>query len=625
MYKLIIFGPPGVGKSSLFKVLLDKHPDTVRNSTGAFNRKLVQVKVAISTLPNQSKSSWNLISIEDEILRLRSIIERVVDNPKLEEVRLSEDFVDDISQMKVEKKLLQSSAKVPIEFKFVSTLMACYDSGGQPEFFDVMPALTTTPTGSIMVFNLSKNLNSKIDSEFYEEGQSSQSQYQAHYTTAELMKTAIANIQSYSNIKLSSDTGIASSDETNAGRLLVVGTHFDLCGQTTQEKQQKVDEIEKVMCNDILAGEAMQMVHCDCNHRIIHSISNIDSDGRDVAAQTIRTAIEDMSKHAKCFSEVPINWLLFQLEIQLADKDYIGRSECMEIAKGCYIKEDEVDYVLMYFHELGILLHYGEVSGLKDIIFCNPQWLFDQLTELIKLKYKATPMIQKSINKGILYKQRLCEIYSKKLDTEGELKTENLLELFIHLKIMSLLRNKPDQYFMPALLNPEPTNLSLQEEFGRKVHDTMLVKFEDRCFPRGMFCCLVTHLSQNNWEIQFKSAYKNLIVFQYLPNQYVALFDKITYMAVEIHCKNEINIQTNHYEVCVILYDSLKNLCRMFQMSYDFELGFACKDCFGFAAAKPLNQYSVSTIYFCRECEISFKQNHDQLAWFLPFDVCKVL
>ena len=510
-----------MGKSSLFDVLLGKNPSTVRNSTGAFDRKLVQAKVAITALTDQSKSSWHLISIKEEISRLRCIIERVFEKPILED-RLLADFVShNTPQMQVEKELFQPSTEIPVILKYASILMACYDSGGQPEFFDVMPALTTIPTGNIMVFNLAKDLDSKIDSEFYEKGKSSQLQHQAHYTTVELMKTAIATIQSYSGNKINSDIATVSSSGSNAGHLLVVGTHLDLCGKTIYERQQVIDNMETVMCNDILAGEAMHMVHCDADGRIIHSISNKDSDGRDEAAQKIRTAIEGMSKYEKSYSQVPINWLLFQLEIQLIGEEYIGWSKCVEIAKDCYIKENEVGYVLMYFHELGILLHYKEVGGLKDTIFCNPQWLFDQLTELIKLKYKATHMTQKSISKGILDKEYLCKFYSKKLKLKGELKFENLLELFVHLKIMSKLPNEVNQYFMPALLNPAPINVSLQEEVGKKVHDTVMVKFKDRYFPRGMFCCLVTRLAQSSWEIQFTYAFKNLIVFQNLPNQLI--------------------------------------------------------------------------------------------------------
>ena len=267
-------------------------------------------------------------------------------------------------------------------------------------------------------------------------------------------------------------------------------------------------------------------------------------------------------------------------------------------------------------------MHYREVRGLQDIIFCNPQWLFDQLTELIKVKYNAPPLIQQDISKGIFRKQRLFDICSKRLDAKGKLKFENLIDLFTHLKIMSLLPNKPDQYFMPALLNPAPTDIPLQEEYGVQVHDAMLVKFQNRYFPRGMFCCLVTHLSQSGWKIQVKHAYKSLIIFQLVPDHFVVLFDKINHMAVRIHCKQGSKPQGNHYEVCNhfnvcdTLHKSLKKLCKMFQTNSDFKFGFACKDCRKFAGVKL--QYTLSTNFICKGCQKSYQLNHDQLVWFIP-------
>ena len=210
----------------------------------------------------------------------------------------------------------------------------------------------------------------------------------------------------------------------------------------------------------------------------------------------------------------------------------------------------------------------------------------------------------------------MLSIYIKSLDTKGRLKFENLLELFTHLKIMSELPNKPDQYFMPALLNPAPTGIPLQDEYGIKVHNAMLIKFENRYFPHGMFCCLVTDLAQCGWKIQVKHVYKNLIMFQIIPDHYVALFDKITHMAVEIHCKKGITSQHNHYDVCNKLYRSLKKLCKMFHMECDFKFGFVCRDCKKFAGVKC--QYPFSSNCVCKECQKSFELSHNQLVWLIP-------
>ena len=94
-----------------------------------------------------------------------------------------------------------------------------------------------------------------------------------------------------------------------------------------------------------------------------------------------------------------------------------------------------------------------------------------------------------------------------------------------------------------------------------------------------MFCCLVTHLAQSDWKIQVKHAYKNLIIFQIIPDHYFVLFDEISHMAVEIHCKKGSCSQGTHYGVCDKLYESLQKLCEMFQMKCDFKFGFVCEDC----------------------------------------------
>ena len=73
LFKLIIFGPPRVGKSSLFQVLVDKEPKEVTQSTGVFHRQLF--KVAITQDGTECISKWDIISIKNEIARLQAALE----------------------------------------------------------------------------------------------------------------------------------------------------------------------------------------------------------------------------------------------------------------------------------------------------------------------------------------------------------------------------------------------------------------------------------------------------------------------------------------------------------------------------------------------------------------------
>ena len=74
LFKLIIFGPPRAGKSTLFKVLKDdKDLEKESNSTGVCNRQLF--KVAIIQQGAKCQSKWSEVGINEEISRLQSALE----------------------------------------------------------------------------------------------------------------------------------------------------------------------------------------------------------------------------------------------------------------------------------------------------------------------------------------------------------------------------------------------------------------------------------------------------------------------------------------------------------------------------------------------------------------------
>ena len=84
---------------------------------------------------------------------------------------------------------------------------------------------------------------------------------------------------------------------------------------------------------------------------------------------------------------------------------------------------------------------------------------------------------------------------------------------------------------MPALLNPVPSDISIEAIFGSKVFTTLYVKFKDGFFPQGVFCCMIA-LSVDkyeNWKLQTSAVYKDLVVFQIDSNEaYLVLCDKNT-------------------------------------------------------------------------------------------------
>ena len=646
--KVVFFGPPGVGKSSLRRVLM-KFPERERDSTGVFDVKLVQLqfKIEVTEDEEEQKSVWNSVTLNEEIKRLHLIIEKKLKGRKRRSHVQGLRSLKDVSPYKVEKekniheKMVQSlsepSTKKQKIYKTSNIMIALYDSGGQPEFFDVMPLLNTLPTGNVMIFNMNESLDAKIKPELYEKGRRVSTGSETQYTNAELMKTALATIGSC----------VAMHTSSTSNKVLVVGTHLDeyVKGKENEEEMllsQMDDGFNKKVLNDATRDMIVYCKREGKQDRIVHPISNTIHDGKqDEVAQKIRTAIENMSKNEDTRKEIPNSWLLFQYQIRLLNKPCIKLSECHEIAKKhCHIKED-VKIVLNYFHKLGILLNY---EILKDIVICDPQWLFDQLSKLIKAKYN--PSFSNDVEKGIVKKSFMAKhIYpTLEKDTEGIIKLDNLLKLYVSFNVMAELSEEGDEegeeefYFMPALLDSAPHKLELSDNFGKNFYDTMYVIYKDALFPRGMFCCLVALLAQKKQNFSLvrdkQYMFKNQIVFQITDEHknYLILSDKINYVTVEIYQENQDNALQRIF--CKLL-ETLKGACKKMKLTFQFEFGFACKERGCQEKSSQVNTTAIATVdckfnfcpemMRCKECGKSVLLKYNQLLWFIPSKILNIL
>ena len=291
--------------------------------------------------------------------------------------------------------------------------------------------------------------------------------------------------------------------------------------------------------------------------------------------------------------------------------------------------------MLSYFHELGIILYYKEAA--KDVVF-SPQWLFDRITDIIFEKYNCNFKALEDIKKGRIKKDFLVDIYQSKIDVNGPLTVDQLLQVFIDQNIMARFPEDEDLFFMPALLSPDPDRLvnvhsTLPEsspfltECGKRSCERLYIKFENRYFPRGVFCSLATQFMRRGWFIQDSPRYNNILVFQ-LPHsaeEYIGLFDCQTNLAVEMYQENNKDPSISPHKISELLYQFLKVFCKKIRFDSNFEFGFTCKrkGCNLFAAVQL--KYPFLPEKSCKRCGKS-KLNYDELIWITsPKDLTDIL
>ena len=144
LLKILFFGPAGAGKTTLLDVLLQDGIRSLRESTGVLDLKLVEFKVAIEADAAKSMSQWRIVTLQQEILRLRHAIEKRIeeyaskdDNPLLVDTPMPNMKIDGELQLVMDDKFSAdehvSAEQISNSYKQAipgNTLMVCYDSGG---------------------------------------------------------------------------------------------------------------------------------------------------------------------------------------------------------------------------------------------------------------------------------------------------------------------------------------------------------------------------------------------------------------------------------------------------------------------------------------------------------------
>ena len=247
------------------------------------------------------------------------------------------------------------------------------DSGGQPQFHEVLPAFIRNTTATIFVLKLSETLDEHPMIEYFDEkGELCGKPYRHALSNHQMLQCCIRTILSRPSTK-----------EGKHSRLFVVGTHRD-CESRSFHSESRIQK-NKILLN-MLKPLKDRLVYYRLSSEVIFPINAKTPTEQDhqVCAK-IRKVVED-KKCTPPHYKIPIGWFLLEQDIANAAKGgVISRKECHSIAGILGIKEKALKAALEYFHDLNIFLYYPSI--LPDVVFSNPQIPLDKVTELVHFSY----------------------------------------------------------------------------------------------------------------------------------------------------------------------------------------------------------------------------------------------
>ena len=565
--KCLLLGTAGVGKTCLLHLLLNMLPPHLRQSTACIEQAIraICMKYGID-----SQGEWQKVDSDGLRDRLAGSVschqkeddadvsavpasdtslpfdqeEEATDFPGPESYTM-EDIVKRLEEEETQLGRLQDM-----------TWVYLVDSGGQPQFHELLTAFFQNALIGIFVHKLSERLDDHPHVKYFDkEGKECGTGYRSPLNNHDLFQHCIQTVQSLPY----------TTKQSTCPRLGVVGTFRDeehLCtGESRIEKNKQLCEILRPISDSVLFLTGMQEVIFPVN-----AISPNDEDKE--IARKLKRKIESLKPPPE---KLPLKWygLELELEKEAAQKNrwVFTTDECLQVAKRLHFPSDEALHAaLVHLDKLNIFLYYPSV--LPELVFSSPCVLLDKISELVeesyRLKHGPDPYalvegkFSNFCNKGLITAQ-LLQGYPKHYT---EFFTQaHLLKLFESLLIVAPIDH--DTYFMPSLLD-----VLKQSDFERpSCGCQLIISFKGRYAPLGLFSSLVAFLlsdktEPNPWVVfgDTSKLYRNHITF-YLDSYpgSVVLIDSAAFFEVYLILD------------CSDLPDLYKDTCRY--VSHTIEMG----------------------------------------------------
>ena len=548
--KVVMFGIAGSGKTSALAVLLGDDPPDVRSSTPLMKRPIEVLFMEVD-----DKLEWKIRTLQE----VRDSIAEVIHSrmPKLQAEPLSSVSLvspsqqpspatssqsfqpapekEDVATPEAAGEVTPSPKKKPtgtvvevsldsllksteVDEEFVSLINTSppssepilrlrqtlvLDSGGQPQFHELMPVFLYGASDFVYVFKVHESLDIRTVIRYYHKGKLVY-EFVASQTNEDTLKQCTRTMTSLS----------AKNTDMPLARLLFLATHRDMVAEG--ELPGVLESLHKKLREILLPQFEDQIIYCDENmESFIFTMNAAKPVKKDrECAEAIRRCLSGKRDGSKVVN-VPLRWYaLYQKLLEVVEglgKKVLSREQCGLVAVSMRIEEESCEEALRFFNGLNMLFYFPDI--LPNLVFMDPQMLLDKVTELVEESYRMSQGKkdqQMKPKQGEWKKFRDYGQVTKKFLSEFKSHYEE--PLFTPNELITLLRGllvfadlSEDVYFMPCLL--QVVTAKVVTEYRVSGEKALALHFPDSGPLMGMFCSTVAYLlSPHNahprpWEV----------------------------------------------------------------------------------------------------------------------------
>ena len=419
------------------------------------------------------------------------------------------------------------------------------DSGGQPQFREMLPILVKMATACVLTLKLNVPLGKLNEVECIEKGKELCRPYSSVLTNEQIVKHCSQIVDS----------------QTRDCKLFVVGTHQDLEHECQRESRaDKNKKLLKLLQPQL--GASLEVYKTGNPVELIFPVNSKTPKEKDyMVVEQFRMAVHNLAR-SKEKVDIPLYWFLLELLLHdlAANSGILSFKGCKEEAiRQLNISEEAFPTAVKFLaKKLGTIMYFPEV--LPNIIF-TPQALMNLLSEIVKihhflndnqplpaecqghsgewLRFQRSGIMTKTLLQTAKFKDFFSDIFTP----------NDFLILMEKLLIVARIPN--NAFFFPSVLE-ELTPEKVQEKVAKSrdciaplvlrcSDSTVMGNSKENWLSVGSFTSLVAQLlSIKKWilhtdEMQNPSClYRNCIQFNLPDTQpgIVTLVDQYKHMEV---------------------------------------------------------------------------------------------
>ena len=416
------------------------------------------------------------------------------------------------------------------------------DTGGQPEFMDMLPALTNGPGLYLIFFNLQWNLKKEFKVFYQHPSGKTTTPEESKITLEEMLLSTLSSIScSNASVNLLRDEETNSSDmreilESSKSVAFLVGTHKD---KVTEEE---IAQFDKDLQSIIRGTDFFEkgLVKFSSEGKLIVAMDNMKGGVEEVKA--IREMLDSaMERHFKPL-RIPALWLLLNLCLAQTKKRTASMKSVLELSSQFNMSPKETKVALWFLHHhAGVMMYFPNVPLLQDLVILDTQVVYDSVTFLILRAMSFGNVGQACSEKfretGQFVLKDLVSAMSR-ISVEDIIPPEKLIALLEFLHIIapiprvqgsqSSTQEQEPVYLMPCVLrtaNKEELDAICHNQSHPQCVAPLMVRYKCGFVPLGIFPALIASLISNkSFSLVERGMMKNKVQFRYQPLKILVSF-----------------------------------------------------------------------------------------------------